>query len=95
VKRKEAFKKYKADGFDADEADEMADRDVKVGQAQRAMDQLKAEAGGGSVVASSLAKIGGGGGVSGKDPNTRILEKMEQLLKDIRDKDKEDVTNVF
>ena len=95
VKRKEAFKKYKEEGFGADEADEMADRDVKVGQAQRAMDQLKAEAGGGSVVASSLAKIGGGGGVSGKDPNTRILEKMELLLRDIRDKDKEDVTNVF
>jgi hypothetical protein len=95
IKRVELQKKYRKDGFGDDEADKLANRDVKVGQAQRGIDALKAQGGSGHVVASSLASIGGGGRVAGRDPNTKILEKMEALLKEIRDGDKEDVTNVF
>jgi len=95
VKRKELQKKYRDDGFSGDDADNLANRDVKVDQAQRAMDTLKAQAGSSNVVASSLAQIGGGGGVSGRDPNTKILEKMESLLTQIRDQEKVDVTGVY
>lgn len=94
IRREELKRKYREDGFGGEEADNLANRDIKVGQAQRAMDMLKAEAGGSSVVASSLAKIGGGGGVSGRDPNTRLLEQMRELLKDIRDQEKENVMEI-
>lgn len=95
IKRRELQRKYREDGFTGEEADRLANRDIKVGQAGRALDQLRAEAGGSHVVASSLAQIAGGGGVSGQDPNTRLLEQMRELLREIRDQEKEDVTSIF
>lgn len=85
VRRGELQRKYRSDGFSADEADRLANRDVKTAQAGRALDMLRSEVGGSHVVASSLAKIAGGGGVSGKDPNTRILEQIRDLLKQAED----------
>ena len=94
IRRGELQKKYREDGFGAEEADGLANRDIKVGQAQRGIDLLRSQAGGSNVVASSLAAIGGGGRAVGTDPNTRVLEQIREYLKDIRDAEKDDVLSV-
>jgi hypothetical protein len=67
----------------------MADRDVKGNQVQRMLAGM--DAGKGSVIATGLAKIGGGGNVAGTDPDTRQLEKIGRLLEQIRDQARKNV----
>jgi hypothetical protein len=88
--RAEAAKRYREQGFGADKADQMATRDVKISQAERMMQEM-GRRGGGTVVASSLAKIGGGGNVAGTDPAVRLQERMVKLLEDIANASKENV----
>ena len=57
------------------------------GDVQGLEDVLSFEA----VIASSLAKIGGGGRVAGTDPDTRALERIGRLLEQIRDDGRKDV----
>ena len=87
--RKEKQKSYREQGFDGKKADAMADRDVKTSQAERMMQELTG--GKGTVVASSLAKIGGGGNVVGTDPDTRLLERIGSLLQQLVNETKKDV----
>ena len=89
--RKDARKGFIAEGFGAEEADEMANKEVKMNQADRMMADLTGRKG--TVVASSLAKVGGGGGVTGRDPNLHQLERIAKILEDVRDTTKENVDN--
>ena len=84
--RTEAEKRLVEQGFGKAAAGKMAGRQVKMAQANRMMDLLGGQTE--SIVASSLAKIGGGGNVTGTDPNTRLLEQVTKLLEDILDADK-------
>lgn len=87
--RTEASKRYREQGFGKTRADQMADRDVKTSQAQRMIEEMGR--GGGTVVASSLAKIGGGGNVAGTDPSVRLQEQMVSLLRQIANEGKNNV----
>jgi hypothetical protein len=82
--RKEQKRKYVDDGFGADEAAKMAERDVVAQQAARRLEELK-RAGSGTIVASSLARIGGGGNVTGTDPVAARIDITNKLLEQIRD----------
>lgn len=88
LNRAEAVKRY-SPTFGEEEAGRMADRDVKLAQAGRMMEELSGARG--TVVASSLAKIGGGGAVTGTDPNTRLMERMVKALEDIRNDGRKEV----
>jgi hypothetical protein len=81
--RAEKQKRYRAEGFTGDRADAMADRDVKTAQAERLMAEMGDNKG--SVIASSLAAVGGGGNVSGSDPETKLQERMVTLLEELND----------
>lgn len=59
-------------------------------QANRLLEEFRGR-GSGTVIASSLAKIGGGGNVAGIDPDTRLLERVATLLQEIRDDGRKDV----
>ena len=87
--REEARRRYQEQGFTRGDAAKMADKDVKLSQAERMMAEMNR--GGGAVVASSLAKIGGGGNVAGTDPDRRLQERILKVLEDIRDERKKDV----
>jgi hypothetical protein len=63
VRRKELRRQFIDEGFGEREAGRMAGQQVKADQANRLLDQLGREAGSGVVVASSLARIAGGGGM--------------------------------
>ncbi len=82
--RKDQKQKYVGDGFGADEADKLAGRDVLAQQAAREMEKLKAQ-GTGTIVASSMARIGGGGNVTGTDPVAARIDITNKLLEQIRD----------
>ena len=89
--RKDARKGFIAEGFGADKADEMANKEVKMNQADRMIADLTGRKG--TVVASSLAAVGGGGGVTGRDPELHQLERIAKILEDVRDATKENVDN--
>jgi hypothetical protein len=89
LNRTEARKKFIGQGFGAKEADVMANKEVKLSQADRMMQSLTGERG--TVVASTLAQIGGGGGVRGTDPQQRTLERIAKILEDLRDNSKDNV----
>lgn len=76
--RREKQRAYRDQNFSGSEADAMANRDVRIGQAQRAMEELMGRKS--SVVASSLAVVGGGGNVGGSDPSIRLQERIVKLL---------------
>jgi hypothetical protein len=88
--RAEANKKYRAQGFGAKHAGTMADTDIKTAQVDRFMSSLSNNMG--TVIASSLARIGGGGNVTGTDPSVRELEIVQSLLKEILDQSKKTVS---
>lgn len=75
-------RELKEQGFGEDEAKDMAGRRVKIGQADRLLAELGA-AGSGRIVADSLASIGGGGGVSGRDSELEVLRRIDRVLQDI------------
>ena len=89
VNREEAKRKYREQGFGAGEAGDLANQEVKLQQAQRMMQELNS--GSGTVVASSLARAGGGGGVTGVDVGQQTRERMLKVLEQIRDQKQEDV----
>lgn len=89
VARREKQRSYLDQGFGAKEAGEMASRDVKASQAERLMDELTGRRG--TVIADSLAQVGGGGNVSGSDPSVRLQERMVKLLEDLNDTAKENI----
>jgi hypothetical protein len=93
VDRAEKQRDYRGQGYGAEQADRMADEDVKRQQAQRMMDEMAGYKG--SVVASSLAQVGGGGNVAGTDPTVKLQEKMVKLLEDIADNSKDNVDRVW
>lgn len=82
VRRRELEREFKAQGFGEKEAKDLAGRQVRLTQADRLLSELGA-AGSGRVVADSLAAIGGGGNVSGRENELEVLKKLEALLKDI------------
>ena len=88
--RAEASKKYRDKGYDAATAGTMADTDIKTAQVERYLSS--GMRGMGTVIASSLAKIGGGGAVVGVDPSVKELEVVQGLLKEILDQSKKTVT---
>jgi len=83
---KEQKRKYIEEGFSEGDASDLADRDVASSQAARELDKLKS-AGTGEIVSSSLARIGGGGGVSGNDPVGRRIDITNELLRKILKKE--------
>lgn len=89
VLRKERERDYRDQGFGAKEANDMANRDVKTAQAERMMQEMMGRSG--NVVASSLAKIGGGGNVSGNDPMLDLQKRAVALLEEIRNYSKENI----
>ena len=46
------------------------------------------------MIADRLAKIGGGGNVSGTDPVTALLKDIRAILKQIYEVDKQNVTDL-
>jgi hypothetical protein len=91
--RAQAMQGYRDMGYGDKQADAMANEDVKRAQAQRIIEQMQGYKG--SVIASSLAQVGGGGGVAGTDPSVALQEKMVELLKDIADASKDNVDRVW
>ena len=89
VERKEAQEKYLKEGFSADDAKKMSDVDVKTAQAQRLMDRLGGSSG--TIVASSLAAIGGGGGTFGGDQTVNLLDRIAKAVEEANDPKKIDV----
>jgi len=83
--RAEMKRKFIDQGFGGDEAGAMAGKQMKMNQANRILEQMSGAKG--SVVASSLAQIGAGGGAYGNDPNTKLLEELKTLLQKILSKD--------
>lgn len=92
ITRKEKQRAYRDQGFGANEADQMANKDVKSQQADRMMQELMGRKG--FVVADSLAKVGGGGNVTGSDPATRLQERMVKLLEEVADNTKDNVETI-
>jgi hypothetical protein len=76
-------KALRADGFSKGEASALARDEMKSKQGERILNKLFDQKG--TVVAGSMAQIGGGGGVYGNDPQARALEKATRVLKQIRD----------
>jgi hypothetical protein len=90
VDRERARRGYIDQGFDQGTAKRMADTDVKTAQADRMIEQLTGTRS--SVVASSLAQIGGGGGAyGGQDKQTQLMEKMVKVMEEVRDTTKENI----
>ena len=92
VNREKAKKEFINQGFDAKKAQRMADVQVKTDQVTRMLEQIGKSAG--TVIADSLAKIGGGGNVSGTDPDTALLRDIRAILKQIYEVDKQNVTDL-
>jgi hypothetical protein len=84
-KTEELTKRLMSEGFGAEEAKGLAEKSVLMDQAQRKLSELGN--GGGNVVASSLAQIGGSGGVAGVDRLVSQQKVTNDLLKQIRDKE--------
>lgn len=84
--RKDQTQKYIDEGFLEADAGKMADKDVLAQQAARELEKLKS-AGTGTIVASSLARIGGGGNVTGTDPVASRIDITNKLLAEIRDRE--------
>jgi hypothetical protein len=82
--RKKTEQDLISQGFSAEEAAKRADTQVGISQAQRELDRI-AEMGDGKIIASSLARIGGGGAVAGTDPVASRIDRSNELLKEIRD----------
>ena len=76
-------KALRADGFSKGEASALARDEMKSKQGERILNKLFDQKG--TVVAGSMAQIGGGGGVYGNDPQARALEKATRVLEQIRD----------
>ena len=94
ARRQELTNQYMRDlRMSPEEAAAMAGKKVKTEQAMRQLDAMGDQRG--SVVASSLAAIGGGGGVAGLDPVTNRLDLANKLLREIRDKDVRTTSNIF
>jgi len=90
VAREEKRRGYIGQGFSGEQAKAMADKDVKVSQAERMLAEMSGYKG--SIVASSLAQVGGGGNVSGTaDASVRLQERMVKLLEEINDATRENV----
>jgi hypothetical protein len=89
VDRAEARRRFADQGFGAGEAARLADQQVKLAQAGRLLEQMGSQRQ--SIVADSLAAVGGGGGVSGVDPSLKVQERMERLLEQIADNTRESV----
>jgi hypothetical protein len=90
VDRERARRGYIDQGFDQGTAKRMADTDVKTAQADRMIEQLTGTRS--TVVASSLAQIGGGGGAyGGQDKQTQLMEKMVKVMEEVRDTTKENI----
>ena len=87
--RAEKRKGYVEQGFSGEKATAMADTEVKTTQAERMMQELMGNKV--TIVASSLAQVGGGGNVAGTDPTVRLQERMVKLLEEIADPSKENV----
>jgi hypothetical protein len=79
-KRRDLAKEYRGMGMSDDEAQKRADAQIKFDQANRELD--RAENTKGKVVASSMAAIGGGGGVYGLDPSIAKMDKANELAKE-------------
>lgn len=89
VDREEARQKYLKEGFGTDESKRMADTDVKAAQAQRLVDRLGGSSG--TIVASSLQAIGGGGNAFGGDKGLGFLERIAKAVEAVNDPNKDDV----
>ena len=89
ILRREKQKSYREQGFGGQKADAMATQDVKAGQARRMMEELSGNRG--SVIADSLAQVGGGGNVAGNDPSVQLQERMVKLLEEMNDTTKKNV----
>lgn len=82
-KRRDLEEQYKQDGMSAEDARNAANRQIKIDQANRALDRMESTRG--VVVASSMASVGGGGGVYGLDPSLAKLDTANGFLKQIAD----------
>ena len=87
--RKARAKQLREEGFSGKEADSLAAKEMKTSQGERILSKLFDQKG--TVVAGSLAQIGGGGGVYGNDPQARALERAVKVLEQIRDNTKANV----
>lgn len=92
VRREELRRQNIGTGMTAEAAQSLADRQVKTEQASRMLDILGT--GVGTTVASSMAAIGGGGGVAGVDAMAGRQEIANKLLREIRDDARKSVTDV-
>ena len=79
--RAEEEKRLIDQGFGKDEAQRMAGRSMQVSQAGRMLEEMTGRRS--YVVADSLATVGGGGGVTGRDAEVDVLKKMERILQSI------------
>lgn len=87
--REARAKQLREEGFSGKEADSLAAKEMKTSQGERILSKLFDQKG--TVVAGSLAQIGGGGGVYGNDPQARALERAVKVLEQIRDNTKVNV----
>ncbi|CAB4159152.1 hypothetical protein UFOVP736_26 [uncultured Caudovirales phage] len=87
--RQARARQLREEGFGAKEAESLAAKEMKTSQGERMLSKLFDQKG--TVVAGSLAQIGGGGGVYGNDPQARALERAVKVLEQIRDNTKENV----
>ena len=92
VRREELRRQNIGTGMTDEDASALADRQIKTDQASRALDLLGS--GLGSTTASSMAAIGGGGGVAGVDAMVNRQEIANGLLREIRDATKGNVKDV-
>jgi hypothetical protein len=92
VRREELRRQNIGTGMTDKDASALADRQIKTDQASRALDLLGS--GIGSTTASSMAAIGGGGGVAGVDAMVNRQEIANGLLREIRDATKVNVKDV-
>lgn len=89
VRRERLRRQYLEDGFGAGAAEQLAGRQVKVDQANRLLERFGR--GGSAVVADSLARVAGGGGVAGRDRDQVLLEQIKRVLDSIEDNTAKDV----
>ena len=89
VNRRESRQRLIDQGMGEKEAGQLADQQVKSGQAARLLERLSGQSA--TIVADSLAAVGGGGGVTGTDSQTRYLERMVRLLEEVKDNTKRDI----
>jgi hypothetical protein len=80
-KRRDLVKEYRGAGMTAEEAQRHANNQIDLDRANRELD--RAENTKGTEVASSMAAIGGGGGVYSTDPAVAKLDRSNELLKQI------------